>query len=55
MMDILNQRGKGNEWIERMNLCRLKNKLIWVDDLYQVEGKLCEAENDMKYSVSTLE
>ena len=53
-MDVLNERGETHEWLEKMNLCRMRNKILWVDELYQADGKVCKSAADMGDTLSTL-
>ena len=55
VMDMLWQRGEEQGWMEKINLCRLRNKVMWVDDLYRADGTLCTSFEDMSDSISELE
>ena len=37
-----------------MNLCRMKQKVLLVDDLYGVDGKLCSSAEEMNQGVSQI-
>ena len=47
-MDHLHEGDEGQEWRENMNLCRLRYKVLWVDNMYGVDGTLCESWEDME-------
>ena len=38
------------EWIEKMNMCRLRFQILWVGDLYRIDGRLCESGKELEHS-----
>ena len=54
VMDCLAKHGETREWTEKMNLCRLRFQILWVGDLYRIDGRLCESSKELGLSNSTL-
>ena len=55
IQDQMEKSGIRREYLERMNLCRMKLGLIFVDDLYTLTGTLMTKEDrEWRQSTSTL-
>ena len=54
VMDILYEKDESQAWKEKINLCRLRCKVLWVDDLYGVDGILHTSVADMEHEETNL-
>ena len=55
LMEIFIEKGKEKDELEKLNLCRMHFNVLWVDDVYGMDGSLCKSAKDLQQSESTLE
>ena len=54
VMDEIIGRNLGKEWEKKFNLCRQHFQVMWKDDLYKVDGRLCKRDKELARTTSKM-